>query len=79
MMAHLSALLIPPSGLFIDVTCGFFIDKSYNWKNIHKSREGQEGGILPFLALSLLMKVLGKGVAKAGIGYNNMDQMDNNF
>ena len=34
----------------------------------------QEGGILPLFASLLMMKVLGKGVKKAGKRY-----MDNNF
>ena len=31
--------------------------------------KGQEGRFLPFLALPLMMKVLGKGVRRAGRGY----------
>ena len=33
--------------------------------------KGQEGGFLLLLALSLMMKVLGKGVRRAGRGYMN--------
>ena len=33
----------------------------------------QEGGFLPLLALPLMMKVLGKGVRRAGRGYMNKD------
>ena len=39
----------------------------------------QEGGFLPLLVLSLMIKVLEKGVRRAGRGYNNMDHMDENF
>ena len=46
---------------FIDATCIFFINECYNWKR-------QEGGFLPLLALSLMMKVLWKGVRRAGRG-----------
>ena len=38
---------------------------------------GKEGGFLPLLALTLLIKAMsGKGVARAGKGYNNMDHME---
>ena len=33
--------------------------------------KGQEGGLLPLLALPLIMKVLWKGVRRAGRGYMN--------
>ena len=36
--------------------------------------KGQEGGFLQLLTLPLMMKVLGKGVRRAGRGYNNMDK-----
>ena len=41
--------------------------------------KGQEGRFLPLLALPLMIKVLGKGVKKAGRGYNNMNHKDTNF
>ena len=44
-----------------------------------KKVKRQEGRILPFLALSLLMEVLGKGVTRARRAYNNMYHMDKNF
>ena len=34
--------------------------------------KGQESGFLPLLALPLMMKVLGKGIRRAGRGYDNM-------
>ena len=37
--------------------------------------KGQEGEFLPLLALPLMMKVLGKAVARAGRGYNNTDEI----
>ena len=43
-----------------------------------RAGKGQEGGILPLLALPFnAFIVLEKWVARAGKGYNNMDQMDN--
>ena len=41
--------------------------------------KGQERGFLPLLALSLMIKVLEKGVRRAGRRYNNMDHIDGNF
>ena len=36
------------------------------------SGKGQEDKSFPLLALSLMMKALGKGVIRAGKGYSNM-------
>ena len=60
MIAPMVTSLIAPMvyGVFITATCSFFIDKCYNWKRSHQSRKEQEGGILPLLALPLMMKVL---------------------
>ena len=45
-----------------------------------RAGKGQEGGILPILALPFnAFIVLGKGVARAGKGYNNMDHVGNIF
>ena len=41
--------------------------------------KGKKGGFLQLLASPLMMKVLGKGAARAGRGYNKMDYMDTNF
>ena len=41
--------------------------------------EEQDGGFLSLLALPLMIKVLGKGVTRAGRGYDNMDHMDKYF
>ena len=66
-------------GFFIGTTWGFFIDKCYIWKRSHESirtKRGQEGWILLLLALPLMIKVLGKGVTRAGKWKNNMGNMD---
>ena len=42
-------------------------------KGVRRAGKGQEGGILPLLALPLMFKVI------SGWGYNNMDNMDKNF
>ena len=46
----------------------------------------QKGEILSLIALPLMMKVLGNGVIRAGVGvrragkgYNNKDRMDKDF
>ena len=38
--------------------------------------KGQESRLLLLLALPLLIKFLGNGARRAGVGYNNMDLMD---
>ena len=48
-------------------------------KRVTSAGKGPEGGFLPLLALPLMMKVLGKGVTRAGRGYNKMDYVDKNF
>ena len=36
--------------------------------------KGQKGRFLPLSAIPLMMKVLGKGVTRAGRGYNNISK-----
>ena len=38
------------------------------------SGKGQKGECLPLLALPVMIEVLGKGVTRAGSGFNNMDK-----
>ena len=42
-------------------------------------RKGQGGGFLPLFVYSFIMKVLAKGVIRAGRGCDNMDLIDNIF
>ena len=37
-----------------------------------RAGKGQEGGIFPLLTLTLMMKVLGKGVKRAGKGVTSL-------
>ena len=60
-------------GLFIDATCCFVINKFWNWK---RTKLLEKSAVLPLLVLPLTMKVLGKGFAGEGEGYNNMNNMD---
>ena len=66
-MAHMAASLIAPmaSSLMQPVASSLV--------NAISGKE-QEGGFLPLLALSLIVKVLGKGNRRAGKGYNNMNK-----
>ena len=65
-MAPFAAPLIAPvASLLINLITG-------KWAT--RAREGQEDGILPLLALPLMMKVLGKGARRAGKGYNNTNK-----
>ena len=66
-------------GFFIDTTCGFFIDKCYIWKECHKSRKWTRKWDSSVISITLMIKVLGKGVTGAGKRYNNMDHMDKTF
>ena len=44
-----------------------------------RTGKGQGDGFVLLLALSLIMKVLGKEVTRARTGYNNTDYMDKHF
>ena len=66
MMAPVAASLIAPlASSLINAITG-------KWAT--RTRKGQEDGIIPLLALPLTMKVLGKGVRRAGKGYSNTDK-----
>ena len=45
----------------------------------HESRKEQEGKFILLLALLLMIQVLGKGVIRAGRGYNDKDHLNNFF
>ena len=48
-------------------------------EGVRRTGKGQEGGSFPLLARTLMIKVLGEGVTRAGKLHNNMDHMDQNF
>ena len=48
-------------------------------KGVMRTGKGQGDGFVLLLALSLIMKVLGKEVTRARTGYNNTDYMDKHF
>ena len=64
MMAPMAASLIAPMDpSLIQPTASSLINSI--------TRKGQEDRFLPLLALLLMLKVLGKGVRRAGRGYMN--------
>ena len=71
MMAPMAAssLIQPVAFPLINVIVG---------KETMRAGKGQ-GGFLLLLALTLTIKILGKGVTRAARGYNNMDHMDKDF
>ena len=76
MMAPMVALLIVimASSLIQSVASTLYLEKE-SW---HQEKD-QKADLLPLLGLSLMMKVLGKGVTRAGKGYNNMDHLTKRF
>ena len=48
-------------------------------KRVTRVEKRKKCGILPLLALFLMMKVLRKGVTRTGKVYNKKYHMDNNF
>ena len=57
-----SSLIQPVASLIINYITG-------------KGQKAQKGGFLPLLVLSLMMKVPGRGVTRAGNCYNNMNNI----
>ena len=71
MVAIMTASLIPPmDSSLIQPVASLIINFITG-----KGQKAQKGGFLPLLALSLMMKVLGRGVTRAGNGYNNMNNI----
>ena len=60
-----SLIVIMASSLIQSVASALYLD--------------QKVDLLPLLGLSLMMKVLGKGVTRVGKGYNNMDHLTKRF
>ena len=55
------------------------LTKAITEKGVMRAGKRLEGGFSQLLAFPLMMKVLGKGVRRAGRGNNKMDHMDKNF
>ena len=71
MIEHMAASLIQP--------VASSMINSIIEKGIMRAEKGQAGGIFSLFLLFFMMKVLGKGVTRAGIGYNKMHHMNKNF
>ena len=74
MITPLDSSLIQPvaSSLMQPVVSSLINVISEKW--VIRAENGQKGGFLPLLALSLMKKFLGKGVTKPKREYNNMDK-----
>ena len=79
MMAPMADSLIPPMvSLLIQPVASSLINV-ISRNGVRRAGKGQEGGFFPLLALPLMMTFLGKGVQRAGKGYNSIDLTDNFF
>ena len=84
MMATMAPSMIAPMALIQPVASS--LTSVMFGKGVTTAGNVQEGGFLPLLTLPSMMKVLrkgvtraGKGVRRAGKGCNNMDHMDKNI
>ena len=77
MMAPIVASLIAPvSSSLIQASS---LTNAISGKRVMGAEKGQEGGIIPLLSLSLMMKVLWKRIKRAGKEYNNINHMEKMF
>ena len=86
MMATMAGSLIAPMAFSLMQPVVSSLTNAISGKGVTTAGNGQEGGFLPLLTLPLTMKVLRKGVTRAGKGVrragkrcNNMDHMDKNI
>ena len=88
MMASMAASLIEPmASSLIEPMASSLIQPAVlsliniiSSKGVIRAGKGQKSGFLPFLAASLILKAIaGKGVARLGKWYNNMDHIDKIF
>ena len=73
-------MVVPMSALFVALMASSLMQPVVSSlinvltrKRVLRAGVGQQGRFLPLLALPLLMKVLGKGVTRAGKGYDYME------
>ena len=86
MMAPMAASLIAPKASLLMQAVASLLINPISGKGVTRAGKGEEGGIVPLLALPLVINVLGKGVIRtgkgmrrAGKGYNDMDDINKNF
>ena len=72
-MATMAASLIPPMASSLIRPVASLLINAFSGKGFTIAVKGQEGRIIPLLALPLMIKVLWKGVRRAGRGHNKMD------
>ena len=78
-MAPMAASLIAPMASSLIQPVAFSLINAIFGKVVMKVGKGRDNGFLFFLALRLIMKVLGKGVTKAVTRYNEIDHMEKKF
>ena len=78
-MGPMTASLIAPMASSLIKPVASSVINAISGKGIMAAAKRQEGGFLPLLALPLMIKAMsGKGVTRAGRGYNKMNHMDKN-
>ena len=70
----LGAMMTPLTASLIVFITSSLIQPVVSWLINTIFGKGQKGECLPLLALLLMMEALGKGVTRAGSGFNNMDK-----
>ena len=79
MIAPMAASLIEPIASSFIQHVGSSLINVITGKKVMRAGKGQKDGLLLLLALSLMMKVLGKGIRRARRRYNNIDHMNKSF
>ena len=74
----LGAMIAPTTSSLMQLVVSSLVN-AVTGKGVMRAEKEQEGGLLWLLALSLMMKVLGKEVTRSGKRYNNMKQWIKNF
>ena len=71
-------MMVPMAAWLIQPVASSLLNAVFG-KGVKRAGEGQEVGIIPLLVIPLMIRVLGKGVTRAGRIYNNMDDMGKMF
>ena len=79
MMACMFASLIPTKFSSLTESVASSLINAVSGNGVMRVGKEKEGGFLPLLILPLMMKLLEKGITRAGKRYNNMDQMNEKF
>ena len=79
MMAPMVPSLIAPVSSSLIQPVASSLTNAISEKRVMGAEKEQEDGIIPLLSLSLVMKVLGKRVKRAGKEYSNINHMEKMF